>query len=270
MSSKLRNEYQQLNDDVESGPVAKYVNFSIAGSVIADPVIADPVIAGSVIAGPVRDTKAFKTDDIHASLIAKTYSLLSFQLLVTFLVVLPMYFHKKYVENHTLEFFWPSVIFMFVLLFAMFVTHKFIKLFVSLLFAGATGLMIGSALVRYDADILMQTVAITLGTTFFCSALVHYTNINLHHWKGILYCMLWIMILASFVFIFFPPNNLIHIVYSICGIILFIAYILYDTSELRHTFVYDNDQYIIMATGIYLDIINLFLYVLQLLGDNER
>jgi FtsH-binding integral membrane protein len=157
------------------------------------------------------------------------------------------------------------------MLFAMFFTQKAVKLIMSLLFAVANGFMLGSAIIQYDANILLHATFITLSTTFFISAVVHYFNMNLHHWKGILVVGLWTMLLISFVFLFFPIGGALNTARCIAGIILFIGWLMYDTSMLRHTkYVYDEDQYITMATGIYLDIINLFLYILQLWSGNRR
>lgn len=212
----------------------------------------------------IRNLGDYYTDITHSSLISKVYMLISVQLLVTFLVVLPMYLHKHYVESHTMEFFFPSLIGVFVLLLLMFFTKGIVKLFTSLMFSGMMGMMIGSSIVRYDVDVLFQSMIITLSTTVFCSVYVHVTGVNLHHWKNILSCGLWVMLLASFIFILFPISNLVHIIWSICGIALFVGYLLYDTSELRVKYTYEDGEYITIATNIYLDIINMFLYMLDL------
>lgn len=219
---------------------------------------------------PQVNIKGYYVNQQHASLMAKVYGLLSLQLLLTFAVVLPMYLHKHYVEKHTPEFFWPSTVLMLVLLFVMFATHGIAKLVTSLVFLSMTGMMIGSAIVRYDVDVLLQATIITLGTTISCSIFVYFTKVNLHCWCGFLFTFLLIMTLTSLIFIFLPVSNFVHIVYCVFGIILFVGYLLYDTSELRlKEFKYEKDEYIMIATNIYLDIINLFLYILQLLSKKK-
>ena len=54
-----------------------------------------------------------------------------------------------------------------------------------------------------------------------------------------------------------------QMIFSLVGALIFIGYILYDTSNLIH--VHGPDDYIIATVSLYLDIINLFLYLLQLL-----
>lgn len=197
-----------------------------------------------------------------SQLMAKVYSVLSVQLVLTFLVVLPMYIHKKYIINNFLDFYIPSFFLTIGLLVLMFFTEGIKKLFVSFVFAISMGLMIGTAIVNYNVDVLVQATLITLGTTLFCTMFVYITQIDLHSWKGILSTYLWLMILMSFVFIFIPINNVVHTIYCALGIVCFVGYILYDTSDFIVSKKHRKD-YIEISTGIYLDIINLFLYILQ-------
>ena len=62
-----------------------------------------------------------------------------------------------------------------------------------------------------------------------------------------------------------------RMVFSLCGALIFVGYILYDTSVLVHHM--GPDDYIMAAITLYLDIVNLFLYLLEILrmlqgGDN--
>jgi hypothetical protein len=51
----------------------------------------------------IYDPNDFYTHEKHSSLMAKVYAVVSSQLFTTFLVVLPMYTHKKYVNAHALH-----------------------------------------------------------------------------------------------------------------------------------------------------------------------
>lgn len=62
-----------------------------------------------------------------------------------------------------------------------------------------------------------------------------------------------------------------RMVFSLFGAVLFSGYILYDTSQIIHNLT--PDDYVEGAINLYLDIINLFLYLLEILrmlqgGDN--
>merc|ERR1712032_1809081 len=81
------------------------------------------------------------------------------------------------------------------------------------------------------------------------------------------------LMLASFLCIFFPYSPMIQKVMAGFGAILFSFYIVYDTQLIcggkhsKHAF--GVDDYVFAALNIYLDIINLFLYLLQLFGDRR-
>ena len=61
--------------------------------------------------------------------------------------------------------------------------------------------------------------------------------------------------------------------YSIIGVILFSFYLIYDTQLIiggKHKkYQFDKDDYILGALALYLDIINLFLYILEILSSRS-
>jgi FtsH-binding integral membrane protein len=56
--------------------------------------------------------------------------------------------------------------------------------------------------------------------------------------------------------------------YSMFGAILFCGFIIYDVDQTMHKI--GVDDYVMAAINIYLDIINLFLFILQMLSSNDR
>ena len=57
--------------------------------------------------------------------------------------------------------------------------------------------------------------------------------------------------------------------YAAVGALLFMVYIVYDTQLMmggKHKYSIDPEEYIFAALNLYLDIINLFLYILTLIG----
>lgn len=62
--------------------------------------------------------------------------------------------------------------------------------------------------------------------------------------------------------------------YDALGVLIFVFYIIYDTqlilgSGKGHQFQFELDDYVFAALNLYLDIINLFLHILSLLGDRR-
>lgn len=57
-------------------------------------------------------------------------------------------------------------------------------------------------------------------------------------------------------------------VYALLGSVLFSLYIIYDTYMIAERL--DPEDYIVGAIELYLDLVNLFLYILRLLSEMNR
>jgi FtsH-binding integral membrane protein len=61
------------------------------------------------------------------------------------------------------------------------------------------------------------------------------------------------------------------LLWSVLGVILFSFYLLFDTQMImggdKKRYQFDEDSYILAAVTLYLDIINIFLYILEILND---
>merc|ERR1719221_1888116 len=68
--------------------------------------------------------------------------------------------------------------------------------------------------------------------------------------------------------------NMLMIFYDLIGVLIFVFYIIYDTqliigSNGGHQFEFSIDDYAFAALTLYLDIINLFLHILALVGERR-
>merc|ERR1712107_958656 len=66
--------------------------------------------------------------------------------------------------------------------------------------------------------------------------------------------------------------NFIRLVFAIIGAIIFSLYIVFDTQMMmggNHKYSLDPEEYVFAALNLYLDIINLFLYILQIIGASR-
>ena len=75
------------------------------------------------------------------------------------------------------------------------------------------------------------------------------------------------------VFWWFPMSQTVNLVYSGLGALLMCFFIVYDTQLMlggKHKLAIGLDEYVFAALNLYLDIINLFLYLLQILGGGRR
>ena len=63
------------------------------------------------------------------------------------------------------------------------------------------------------------------------------------------------------------------IAYGAAGALVFMVYIVYDTQLMiggKHKYSLDPEEYVFAALNLYLDIINLFLYFLSIIGASKN
>jgi len=75
------------------------------------------------------------------------------------------------------------------------------------------------------------------------------------------------MIITGIIGIFIPWGNSIELVYSWFGVVLFAGFTMYDIQKLKK---YPENMYIQAALQLYLDIFNLFLYILRAISAGRR
>ena len=89
---------------------------------------------------------------------------------------------------------------------------------------------------------------------------------------GTLYIMFMVLFTATLFACFFGPS--MHLAISCLGVILFSFYLVYDTQMIvggkHRQLQFDKDCYILAAVIIYLDVINLFLYILAILDGASK
>eukprot|EP01055_Gregarina_sp_Pseudo9_P000576 Gregarina_sp_Pseudo_9__575@NODE_136_length_4074_cov_82_022057_g126_i0_p3_GENE_NODE_136_length_4074_cov_82_022057_g126_i0NODE_136_length_4074_cov_82_022057_g126_i0_p3_ORF_typecomplete_len249_score15_45Bax1I/PF01027_20/1_1e55BaxI_1/PF12811_7/9_9e06DUF1118/PF06549_12/1_2DUF1118/PF06549_12/1_9e03DUF2809/PF10990_8/0_74DUF2809/PF10990_8/4_7e03DUF2809/PF10990_8/12_NODE_136_length_4074_cov_82_022057_g126_i0171917 len=121
------------------------------------------------------------------------------------------------------------------------------------------------------ASVVLQaytcTALIVVGLTMFAMQTKH----DFTKWNGILASCFLALFAFGFLRIFFPHSGFFETVYATLGALIFSCYIVIDTQMLvgGKQLEVSEDQYIMVALKLYVDIINLFLTLLQLLAQNE-
>ena len=98
------------------------------------------------------------------------------------------------------------------------------------------------------------------------------TKVDYTIYGNILLILLCGMILFGIIFSFFS-FPMINILYSVFGSILFSFYIIYDTQLIvggsHRSIQFSEDDFVIASISLYLDIINLFLFILDLFNTRS-
>lgn len=141
------------------------------------------------------------------------------------------------------------------------------------LFAAVNGLMLAPIFLVYTGASIAKTFFITAGTFGAMSIYGYTTGTDLSKFSRILMMALIGLIIATVVNMFMHSESLDYII-SFVGIILFVGLTAWDTQKIKQMAVgMPGDQIGRLATigalSLYLDFINLFLYLLRFFGDRR-
>jgi FtsH-binding integral membrane protein len=127
----------------------------------------------------------------------------------------------------------------------------------------SVGFICGSTNARIVLMAAFMTMGMTIALTVY--AMTTKSDITMH--GSLLLIVLTSMVFLSF-FALFTDNQLIHVILSSLFVILYGIYIVYDTQLIlgNHRYELDTEEYILASFMLYLDIINLFLNLLQILS----
>ena len=134
-----------------------------------------------------------------------------------------------------------------------------------LTFTGLSGLGLGPTLNHYlslpgGSSTVLTAAVLTTAVTLALTAYVHKTGKDFTRMGGFLFAGLIVVLLASIAAMFVPA---MQAGVSAVAALLFSGYILFDTSRLIRG---EEDNYVMAACSMYLNVLNLFLAILQLLG----
>jgi modulator of FtsH protease len=134
-----------------------------------------------------------------------------------------------------------------------------------LTFTGLSGLGLGPILTHYlslpgGSATVMTAAVLTTAVTLALTGYVHKTGKDFTRMGGFLFAGLIVVLLASIAAIFVPA---MQVGVSAVAAMLFSGFILFDTSRLVRG---EEDNYVMAACSMYLNVLNLFLSILQLLG----
>ena len=146
--------------------------------------------------------------------------------------------------------------------------------FLLCIFTACEGYMVAGLTARYPREIVvlagLSTALVTVALTIY--ALVTKTDISVFSGLAfVLYlAMIPIMIIGMFI-----HTKMLHILYCCLGLMFYSIYLIMDTMQICRSdkfvngYEFSYDDYIIAAMQLYIDIIMIFVYILQLLGSSR-
>jgi uncharacterized protein len=142
-------------------------------------------------------------------------------------------------------------------------------------YSALNGLTLSAIFLTFTAGSIGSTFLITAGTFAAMSFYGMVTKRDLTSLGNLLMMALIGLIIASIVNIFWQ-NSTLYWISTFAGVLIFTGLIAYDTQKIKEMNIIGNEgtdedrkEAIMGALALYLDFINLFLYLLRLFGDRK-
>lgn len=175
--------------------------------------------------------------------------------------------------------FWGLVIAEFALV--MVISARLLKMSFStalllfMLYSVINGLTLSVIFALYTKASVASTFFVTAGTFGVMSLIGYFTKKDLSKLGGILFMLLIGLVIATLVNIFWA-NDTLYWITTYAGVLIFVGLTVYDTNKIKRMLEcsYGEDEMtqklaLMGALTLYLDFINLFLYLLRILGDRK-
>ena len=215
--------------------------------------------------------------EISRSFLLKVYNWMAMGLAITGLVAFAVSrFVSVYVMQKYIFVFYGLLVFELILVWgltwAIDKIPPFLGLLAFLFYAFLNGLTLSVIFYVYTSATLFMTFFVTAGTVIGMSVFGYITKIDLTKFGAFLYMGLFGLIIGTFANIFWA-NSTFYWLVTYAGVIIFVGLTAYDTQRIKKQAMETDGSddagkraSIMGALALYLDFINLFLFLLRIFG----
>jgi len=230
-----------------------------------------------------KDDEANDIDDekirqsIRNGFISKVYGILTYQIVITALVVYFALISSSFQElllTSASMYYLCSFVSFFCVLLPLCSPNIFknvpVNYIILTIFTLSYSWIVATICCLYSFRSVMVSLFLTFVTVFSLSIYALRTKNDFTVCGGTLFICLVLLIFSSLIFMILPIP-LTNLIFTYISLVLFSIYLIYDTQLLigEGRVKYSEDDYILAAINIYLDIIILFLKILQIFGDKK-
>ncbi|XP_076149821.1 protein lifeguard 1 isoform X2 [Alosa pseudoharengus] len=233
---------------------------------------------GPVVEGCGLEVSGFENKSIRRAFIRKVFCMVTLQLLFTFSVVCVFTFSST-VRDYVQKNFWMMissyVIFLVVSLVLIFCRSFSRRHPWNLVGLGLVTLslsyLVGTLASFYSTTAVIIAMGSTLAVSFSIIIFSAQTKLDFTICNGILVVLSTSFLMFGFFSIFYY-SAILNVVYGFIGALIFSLFLVVDCQLVmgRQTYGLSPEEYVFAALIIYLDIINVFLYILLMLGGGSR
>ncbi|KAL5459894.1 hypothetical protein EMCRGX_G033282 [Ephydatia muelleri] len=208
---------------------------------------------------------------LRMSFLRKVYGILAAQLLLT-VAVCALYMYvpsvRSYAQQSPVLALSTLVVTVIVLLALMYKRHDSPMNYCLLLaFTVLESVSLGTIVTYYDQSTVFEAFFITAVVFMALTSYTMQSKYDFSTWGASLFSFLLVLIVAGLFQLIFGGGPF-EMVLSVGGALLFCGYIIFDTHLIMHKL--SPEDYIVASVNLYLDVINLFLYVLRILDALKK
>ncbi|XP_071103951.1 protein lifeguard 1-like [Haliotis cracherodii] len=232
---------------------------------------ADPVVDDNGF----QEYNSFSEKSIRLGFIRKVYGILTCQIAVTIAIMsLFLYVHevREYSRNNPWMWFLAlAITFIAIIVLACCPNVRRqspTNMILLAVFTICEGFLLGTVASHYDQDAVLMAVGVTAIVTVSLTIFAFQTKWDFTMMGGMLFVFL-IVLLCFGLLCAIIRSKYVTLVYACLGALLFCAYLVFDTQLMlggKHKYSLSPEEYIFASLNLYLDIVNMFLYILTIIG----
>ena len=237
------------------------------------------------MAGP-----SFSLMEVRRNFVKKVYAIVGLELLIVTIIMALFMFISSLRDNVYGNKTWliiSLIIFGIILALMLVLTccpaEKVLRkwpLNISLLTALAVcyGIILGIMSAYYTQESIMIAGGITAATVLVVSIFAFFTKIDFTRCYGIVFILVILLSIfgIAFMFVVYLADDytiyVMKMIYGALGAFVMVLCLIIDTQMMligKHKYSFSPEDYVLAALSIFLDIINLFMYILMLVGDRR-
>ena len=226
----------------------------------------------------ISNANLFESKQVRHNFVKKVYSLLSIQFLITVCIVALFAVHPD-IHSWAVKNRWFQIASFVVALFVLIAMacmgelrrkhpHNLIVLFI---FTIAESLMLAGITVMLNSQVVMIAAGMT---AIICVALTLFalqTRYDFTTKSGIMLIILLVAMTTMMISMFFPRSKLFMLIMSSVMTVIMGIFLVIDTQMIiggTHKIQMSPEEYIFAAINLYLDIVNMFLYILGITSQD--
>jgi hypothetical protein len=213
-------------------------------------------------------------------LIRKVYGILCCQLILTVLMCLPSMYSPFYfafmMSTPGLAVLICAIVLTIVIAIMLFCCVGFARqvpmnYVLLLIFTICEAYLVSYCCATTSPKIVLMAAILTLAITVSLTIYAMTTKIDFSYMGGMMFVFGFVLLFSG-MFMLFTDNPILHVVYASIGVCFYGLYLIYDTQTLlnnkrKYGAKLDVDEYVLGAIQIYMDVVLLFVYVLELFSN---